>query len=75
MMLSTQDFVRGEVRREHDDLADPRNTSDLIEGNVPRIALSMVEYQGNSSYVFVFIYIVVHFAQNPPVADLVSLTP
>jgi hypothetical protein len=60
IMLGTQDLVRARIRREHDGLANAWNTFHFVEGNVPVMALSIVEYQGRLTYIFGLIHIVAH---------------
>jgi hypothetical protein len=64
IMLSTQDFVRARIRREHDRLANAGNALNFFEGNVPVMALSIVEYQGSLIYIFGLIHIVAHCSQS-----------
>jgi hypothetical protein len=52
--------MRARIRREHDGLANAWNTFDFVEGNMPVMALFIVEYQGSLIYNFGLIHIVAH---------------
>src|ERR1700730_4046855 len=64
IMLCTQDLMRARIRREHDGLANAWNTFDFVEGNMPVVALFIVEYQGSLIYNFGLIHIVAHCSQS-----------